>query len=90
MNDTARRLRAQKAYSTDPAYLERMARQEETGVYPTKDAAAEDGRPSFASAAIPRMRMATPLPQSSGENRAYGAALTPNNGVSNEDRVEGH
>ena len=29
MNDTARRLRAQKAYSTDPAYLERMAREEE-------------------------------------------------------------
>jgi hypothetical protein len=25
-NDTARRLRAQKAFSTDPAYLERMAR----------------------------------------------------------------
>ena len=30
MNDIARRLRAQKAYSTDPAYLERMAREEET------------------------------------------------------------
>ena len=29
MNDIARRLRAQKAYSTDPAYLERMARLEE-------------------------------------------------------------
>ena len=29
MNDIARRLRAQKAYSTDPAYLERMARHEE-------------------------------------------------------------
>jgi hypothetical protein len=29
MNDEARRLRAQKAYSTDPAYLERMAREEE-------------------------------------------------------------
>ena len=31
MNDTARRLRAQKAYSTDPAYLERLAREEEAG-----------------------------------------------------------
>ena len=30
MNDAARRLRAQKAYSTDPAYLERLAREEET------------------------------------------------------------
>ena len=29
MNDAARRLRAQKAYSTDPDYLERMARAEE-------------------------------------------------------------
>ena len=39
MNDTARRLRAQKAYSTDPAYLERMAREEETrGVDRTNDA----------------------------------------------------
>ena len=44
MNDTARRLRAQKAHSTDPAYLERMARQEETrGVNPTNAAAAEGG-----------------------------------------------
>jgi len=44
MNDSARRLRAQKAYSTDPAYLERMASEEETrGVGPTKDAAAEGG-----------------------------------------------
>ena len=42
MNDTARRLRAQKAYSTDPAYLERLAREEETrGVDPTNDATAE-------------------------------------------------
>ena len=42
MNDTARRLRAQKAYSTDPAYLERMARVEEArGVDPTNDATAE-------------------------------------------------
>ena len=41
MTDTARRLRAQKAYSTDPAYLERMAREEETrGVGPTNDATA--------------------------------------------------
>ena len=44
MSDTARRLRAQKAYSTDPDYLERMARDEETpGVDPTKDATAEGG-----------------------------------------------
>ena len=44
MNDTARRLRAQKAYSTDPAYLERMAREEETRrVDPTNDVAAEGG-----------------------------------------------
>ena len=44
MNHVARRLRAQKAYSTDPAYLERMAREEETrGVDPTKDATAEGG-----------------------------------------------
>jgi hypothetical protein len=44
MSDTARRLRAQKAYSTDPAYLERMARQEETRCAdPTKDGAAEGG-----------------------------------------------
>jgi hypothetical protein len=44
MNDAARRLRAQKAYSTDPDYLERMAREEETrGVNPTKDTAVEGG-----------------------------------------------
>jgi hypothetical protein len=44
MNDTARRLRAQKAYSTDPVYLERMAREEETRrVDPTNDVAAEGG-----------------------------------------------
>ena len=44
MNDAARRLRAQKAYSTDPAYLERMAREEETrGIHPTYDATAEGG-----------------------------------------------
>ena len=42
MNDTARRLRAQKAYSTDPDYLERMAREEETRrVDPTNGVAAE-------------------------------------------------
>ena len=29
MNEAARRLRAQKAYSTDPEYLERMAREAE-------------------------------------------------------------
>ena len=44
MTDTARRLRAQKAYSTDPAYLERLAREEESqGVGPTNDATAEGG-----------------------------------------------
>ena len=44
MNDAARRLRAQKAYSTDPAYLERLAREEENrGVDPTNDATAEGG-----------------------------------------------
>ena len=44
MKDVARRLRTQKAYSTDPDYLERMARDEETrGVHPTSDAAAEGG-----------------------------------------------
>ena len=44
MSDTARRLRAQKAYSTDPAYLERMAREEETRrVGSTNDVAAEGG-----------------------------------------------
>ena len=48
MNNTAHRLRAQKAYSTDPAYLERMAREEETrGVDPTNDATAE-GRSALA------------------------------------------
>lgn len=44
MNDTARRLRAQKAYSTDPAYLERMAREEEIrSVGTTNDVAAGGG-----------------------------------------------
>jgi hypothetical protein len=44
MNDTARRLRAQKTHSTDPGYLERIAREEETrGVNPAKAAAAEGG-----------------------------------------------
>jgi hypothetical protein len=44
MNDTARRLRAQKAYSTDPAFLECMARAEETQrVDPTNDVAVEGG-----------------------------------------------
>ena len=44
MNDAAHRLRAQMAYSTDPAYLERLAREEETrGVDPTNDATAEGG-----------------------------------------------
>jgi hypothetical protein len=45
MNDTARRLRAQKAYSTDPDYLERMAREEEARcVGTTNDVDAEGGR----------------------------------------------
>jgi hypothetical protein len=44
MNDLARRLRAQKPYSTDPAYLERMARFEESrGVEAANDATAEPG-----------------------------------------------
>jgi hypothetical protein len=43
MNDAARRLRAQKAHSTDPAYLERMAREETRGVNPANDAAVEGG-----------------------------------------------
>lgn len=42
MNDTARRLRAQKAYFTDPDYLKRMAREEEIRrVDPTNNDAAE-------------------------------------------------
>lgn len=32
MTDAVRRLRAQKLYSTDPEYLERMARQEEVQI----------------------------------------------------------
>jgi hypothetical protein len=57
MNDTARRLRAQKAYSTDPAYLERMAREEEArGVDPTNAAAAEDGSTFAHRAADARSR----------------------------------
>jgi hypothetical protein len=44
MNDTARRLHAQKAYSTDPAYLERMTREEVArDADPTNDRAAEGG-----------------------------------------------
>jgi hypothetical protein len=44
MSETARRLRAQKAYSTDPAYLERMACEAEARrVDPTNDVAAEGG-----------------------------------------------
>jgi hypothetical protein len=44
MTDTARRLRAQKAYSTDLGYLERMAREEESRrVDPNNDVAAEVG-----------------------------------------------
>ena len=41
MNEPARRLRAQKAYSTDPEYLEGMARDEEIrGPVPTAEIAA--------------------------------------------------
>ena len=44
MNDETRRLRAQKAYSTDPAYLERLAREEKTRViHPSCGATAEGG-----------------------------------------------
>src|SRR5258707_1554561 len=44
MNDTARRLRAQKEYSTDPAYLERMAREDEIrGVDPTIEGGSTPG-----------------------------------------------
>ena len=54
MNDAARRLRAQKAYSTDPAYLERMARAAESrGVEPTRDAPAERAC-AFARRVAPR------------------------------------
>jgi mannose PTS system EIIA component len=43
MNNAARRLREQKAYSTDPAYLERLAREEETrGIHPSNDATSEE------------------------------------------------
>jgi len=52
MNDTARRLRAQKAYSADPAYLERMAREEEARrVDPAKVVAAESDSAFSRSAA---------------------------------------
>jgi hypothetical protein len=44
MTDAACRLRAQKAYSTDPGYLERMAREDEARrVHATNDEAAEGG-----------------------------------------------
>ena len=42
-DNAARRLREQKAYSTDPAYLERLAREEETrGIHPRNDATSEE------------------------------------------------
>ena len=48
MNDTARRLRAQKVFSTDPAYLERMAREVEArGLNSINDVLAE-GAHAFA------------------------------------------
>jgi hypothetical protein len=44
MNDAVRRLRAQKSYSTDPDYLERMAcAAESRGADPTHNASAEPG-----------------------------------------------
>ena len=51
MNDTARRLRAQKAYSTDPAYLERMAREEETRRVRTSNVVAIEGGSALSSSA---------------------------------------
>ena len=70
MNDTARRLRAQKAHSTDPAYLERMAREEETrSVNPANDAAAEGG------SALARREASTETVEASTETvEATGAA----------------
>jgi hypothetical protein len=46
MSDLARRLRAQKRCSTDPDYLERMARAAETeaGIRPQADDSADGGR----------------------------------------------
>ena len=41
MNETAARLRAQKAYSTDPDYLERMALAEEARAGRASDEEAE-------------------------------------------------
>lgn len=47
MNEEARRLRAQKAYSTDSEYLERMAREAEArGLGRTAETAAADEAPS--------------------------------------------
>ena len=74
MNDTARRLRAQKAYSTDPAYLEGMAREEEIrGVDPTNDATAEGGS-AFARRERPnRLRRSAAHSFSPGWSRAAGS-----------------
>jgi len=55
MNDAARRLRAQMAYSIDPAYLERMAREEEIRrVDPTNDVAAEGGQVGIGLSSVVR------------------------------------
>ena len=63
MSDTARRLRAQKAYSTDPAYLERMAREEETRrADPTNDGAAEGGSAFARRAENVISEMGVPVP----------------------------
>ena len=63
MSDTARRLRAQKAYSTDPAYLERMAREEETRCAdPTNDGAAEGGSAFARRAENVISEMGVPVP----------------------------
>ncbi len=72
MNDTARRLRAQKAYSTDPAYLERMAREEETrGVDPTNDATAEGGS-AFARREASTRSCRLPVPNDARTSGARG------------------
>jgi PTS system mannose-specific IIA component len=78
MTDTARRLRAQKAYSTDPAYLERMAREEETrGVHPTNDAAAEGGS-AFAR------RPNAPAAVRDGPNELIGIVLVTHGNLAHE------
>jgi hypothetical protein len=70
MNDAARRLRAQKAYSTDPAYLERMAREEETRD-PTNDATAEGGS-AFARRDASTRSCRLPVPNDARTSGARG------------------